>query len=213
MGGAAARPLSGENDMAQNPFDLRAEHGPSLFDARHRFVLSSTWEIPSTRANNAFARALLHGWQVNGIATVSSGTPFTVNAVRMFHCREVIRPCRASSQVVLTLSPTRMRVAILLKAGSVAPLFDGWIRKPKRAGLGTPEERRPRPGVRECGYIRFQKLPSDREHARAIPAECFNIANHANFGIPVTDLASANFGRVLDAGPPRLLQFGLKILF
>ena len=44
-------------------------------------------------------------------------------------------------------------------------------------------------------------------------AECFNIANHANFGIPVTDLASANFGRILDAGPPRLLQFGLKILF
>ena len=35
--GAAARPLSGEVDIAQNPFDLFAEHGPSLFDARHRF--------------------------------------------------------------------------------------------------------------------------------------------------------------------------------
>jgi hypothetical protein len=44
-------------------------------------------------------------------------------------------------------------------------------------------------------------------------AECFNIANHANFGLPENDIASPNFGRILRAGPPRLLQFGLKLLF
>ncbi len=44
-------------------------------------------------------------------------------------------------------------------------------------------------------------------------AESFNLANHANFGLPENDLASPNFGRVLSAGPPRLLQFGLKLLF
>ena len=38
LSGAAAKPLAGENDLAQNPFDLEAEYGPSLFDARHRFV-------------------------------------------------------------------------------------------------------------------------------------------------------------------------------
>ena len=44
-------------------------------------------------------------------------------------------------------------------------------------------------------------------------AECFNIANHANLGLPENDIASPNFGRVLQAGPPRLFQFGLKLLF
>ncbi len=44
-------------------------------------------------------------------------------------------------------------------------------------------------------------------------AEAFNIANHANFGLPVADLNSANFGRILSAGPPRLLQFGMKLMF
>ena len=45
-------------------------------------------------------------------------------------------------------------------------------------------------------------------------AECFNfLANHANFGLPVTDLASPRFGRILEAAPPRLMQFGLKFLF
>jgi hypothetical protein len=44
-------------------------------------------------------------------------------------------------------------------------------------------------------------------------AESFNEANHANFGLPIADLNSSNFGRILRAGPARLTQFALKILF
>jgi hypothetical protein len=44
-------------------------------------------------------------------------------------------------------------------------------------------------------------------------AESFNISNHPNFSVPVADLASPNFGRILTAGPARLTQFGLKVLF
>ena len=39
------------------------------------------------------------------------------------------------------------------------------------------------------------------------------MANHANFGLPVADLNSANFGRIFSAGPPRLMQFALKLIF
>ena len=41
--GSASKPLAGENDLAQNPFDVGAERGRSLFDARQRFVLSYQW--------------------------------------------------------------------------------------------------------------------------------------------------------------------------
>ena len=44
--GSASKPLAGENDLAQNPFDVGAERGRSLFDARHRFVLSYQWSLP-----------------------------------------------------------------------------------------------------------------------------------------------------------------------
>ena len=44
--GSAAKPVAGENDLAQNPFDLAAERGLSLFDARNRFVGSYVWELP-----------------------------------------------------------------------------------------------------------------------------------------------------------------------
>jgi hypothetical protein len=44
-------------------------------------------------------------------------------------------------------------------------------------------------------------------------AECFNLFNHANFGLPENDLQSPAFGQILQAGPPRLLQLALKFLF
>jgi len=53
-----------------------------------------------------------------------------------------------------------------------------------------------------------------REKARVqFRAESFNVMNHANLGLPVNDLASPNFGRVLEAGAPRLIQFALKLQY
>ena len=43
--------------------------------------------------------------------------------------------------------------------------------------------------------------------------ESFNVTNFTNLGLPVADLNSANFGRILSAGPPRLMQFGVKFVF
>src|SRR6185503_53781 len=79
LSGAAAKPLAGENDLAQNPFDLDAEYGPSLFDARHRFVASASWEPRVSAALPAVVRAILDDWQLNVIAAHNSGTPFTVS--------------------------------------------------------------------------------------------------------------------------------------
>lgn len=44
-------------------------------------------------------------------------------------------------------------------------------------------------------------------------AESFNVLNHPNFGLPVADLNSPNFGRIFSAGPPRLMQLAVKIMF
>ena len=43
--------------------------------------------------------------------------------------------------------------------------------------------------------------------------ESFNVANHANFYLPDDDLASPTFGRILQAGSPRLLQLALKLVY
>jgi hypothetical protein len=43
--------------------------------------------------------------------------------------------------------------------------------------------------------------------------EIFNVANHANFANPTAALNSSNFGRILSAGDPRIMQFALKFDF
>ena len=78
LSGSASKPLAGENDLAQNPFDVNAERGRSLFDSRHRFVLSYQWSLPLWRQPKGWYQQVLGNWQVNGIVTAMTGTPFTV---------------------------------------------------------------------------------------------------------------------------------------
>lgn len=74
----ASQSVAGENDLAQNPFNLKSEWGRSMFDARHRFVLSYQWNLPwFSHAHNYYGH-ILGNWQVNGITTLMSNTPFTV---------------------------------------------------------------------------------------------------------------------------------------
>src|ERR1700729_1505195 len=76
--GSASQPVAGENDLAQNPFDLGAEGGRSMFDSHHRFVLSYQWMLPFLQRSNSWYGRVLGNWQLNGIVTAMSGGPFTV---------------------------------------------------------------------------------------------------------------------------------------
>jgi Carboxypeptidase regulatory-like domain len=51
------------------------------------------------------------------------------------------------------------------------------------------------------------------EHPFQFRWEVFNVTNHANFNAPVAALNSSNFGRILTAGAPRIMQFALKYDF
>ena len=59
----------------------------------------------------------------------------------------------------------------------------------------------------------MRTLPLGDDVRLQLRAESFNVLNHPNFGLPVADLNSPNFGRILSAGPPRLVQFAFKLIF
>ncbi len=69
------------------------------------------------------------------------------------------------------------------------------------------------PGYTNLDLALVRDFRFDGDTRLQFRAEVFNVANHANFGLPVADLNSPNFGRILSAGPARLLQFGVKLLF
>jgi outer membrane receptor protein involved in Fe transport len=59
-------------------YDLEHDRGLSAFHARHNFTANASWELPFAAGRTGLAGALLSGWQLNGIASLRSGHPFTV---------------------------------------------------------------------------------------------------------------------------------------
>jgi hypothetical protein len=214
LSGAAAKPLAGENDLAQNPFDLDAEYGPSLFDARHRFVASASWMPPVPASAPAAVRAIVGGWQLNAIATHNSGTPFTVSDSANVSLQANSPPISGfpASRPDLIGDPNAgphtvnawlsrsafQRLNVQTQAGQFGNAGRNIARGPSYTNVDVSLVR----DFRFAGERRFQ-----------FRAEVFNIANHANFGLPVADLNSVNFGQIFTAGAPRLVQFGFKVMF
>ncbi|HSM76260.1 MAG TPA: hypothetical protein VLT57_01475, partial [Bryobacteraceae bacterium] len=206
--------LAGENDLAQNPFDLRAEHGPSLFDATHRLVASGSWEIPLAKHAHGVSRALLQGWQANLIASANSGTPFTVYDSANVSLQASSPPLSAyfASRPDVIGNPNDgphtvsrwlsrapfLRLNPLTQAGQIGNAGRNIARGPDFANVDVSLMKNFRITERFTAQFR---------------AESFNVANHPNFSVPVADLASPNFGRILTASPARLTQFALKVLF
>ena len=59
------------------PLDVRQERGPSDYDVRHSFVVSTLWDLPIFRNRKDAAGSLLGGWQLSGIGTFHTGFPWT----------------------------------------------------------------------------------------------------------------------------------------
>jgi hypothetical protein len=54
------------------------EKGPSLYDARNRFVMSLQYELPKFDGHMLVERLIVGGWSFNTIFQVQSGSPFSV---------------------------------------------------------------------------------------------------------------------------------------
>jgi hypothetical protein len=197
----SAQALAGENDMAQNPFNLAAERGLSLFDARHRFVASGLWELPL-------------GFQLNGIMTANTGTPFTVYDTANVALQATSPPISgyAASRPDLIGDPNTGPRTV--EAWMSRAPFRRLVAATEAGNFGNAGRNIARgPGLVNVDLSLLKSFQLRESVRLQFRAEAFNVANHANFGLPISDLASPNFGRILSAGQARLIQFGLKVIF
>jgi hypothetical protein len=218
MTGSAAQPVAGENDLAQDPNNLAAERGRSLFDARHRFVFSYQWDLPFFKAAHGVTKAALGGWQLNGIATVMSGTPFTV-----FDSNDV--SVQGSAPEITGFSANRPNLVAGRNpnAGPHNPndwlnanAFQRIIQDPNSpvqqfgsAGRNIAQG----PGYANWDFSAFKNFRVAEGKEFQFRAELFDFLNHTNLRLPDSDVSSLNFNHILQAQPPRLVQFALKFLY
>jgi hypothetical protein len=218
MTGSASKPVAGENDLAQNPFDLAAERGRSLFDSRHRFVLSYQWSLPFWRQPHAWYQQILGNWQVNGIATLMSGTPFTVFDSTDFSVQ-------GSAPEISGFFSNRPTLVAGQNPNSGPRTPDDWLNKnafqqvihdPNSAvqQFGTAGRNIAQgPGYANWDFSAFKNIRMAESKEFQFRAEFFNILNHTNFRLPDSDISSPTFNHILAAQSPRLIQLALKFSF
>lgn len=218
MTGSAAKPVAGENDLAQNPFELAAERGPSLFDARHRFVFSYQWSLPFFQQSSGVTQAVLGGWQLNGIATLMSGTPFTV-----FDSTDVSD--QGGAPEITGFSANRPNVVSGQNPNSGPKTTSAWLNAAAFAQV-IPDPNSPvqqfgnagrnigvGPRYSDWDFSIFKNFRVAESKDIQFRAEFFNILNHPNFRLPDSDISSPTFNTIQAALPPRVIQLALKFLF
>jgi hypothetical protein len=216
--GSASQSVAGENDLAQNPFDVRAEHGRSMFDARHRFVVSYQWNLPWFNHPQNWYGRVLGNWQVNGITTLMSNTPFTVY--------DSSNPSlQGSAPEISGFFSSRPNIVGNPNAGA-CPLSGAAVRTPQcwfntgafqqaqtgqfgNVGRNTLNG----PAFQQWDFSALKTIPIHESMNLQFRAEFFNIFNNVNFRLPDNDISSPNFGQIQAAQPGRVVQLALKFMF
>ena len=218
MTGSAAKPVAGENDLAQNPFDLGAERGRSLFDDRNRLVLSYQWSMPFWKQPHGWYQKVLGDWQMNGIVTLMSGTPFTVFDSTDFSVQgsapEISGFFSNRPNLVPGQNPNsgpRTPGAWLNRSAFQQIINDpnSPVQQFGSAGRNIAQG----PGYADWDFSMFKNIPVAEGKEFQFRAEFFNLLNHPNFRLPDPDISSSTFNQILEAQPPRLIQLALKFVF
>jgi outer membrane receptor protein involved in Fe transport len=216
--GSASQPVAGENDLAQNPFNLSAERGRSMFDARHRFVLSYQWSLPFLQHSGSWYGHVLGNWQLNGIVTAMSGTPFTV-----FDSNDV--SLQGQAPEISGFSSNRPNVIGNPNSGphTAAQWFNVNAFQRITQDPNSPVQQfgnEGRNAVQGPGYVNwdfsaFKNIRVTESKEVQFRGELFNVLNHTNFRLPVSDISapSTAFGHIQSDVSPRVIQVALKFLF
>ena len=214
--GSASQPVAGENDLAQNPFDLASERGRSMFDARHRLVLSYQWSVPFWRQAHTWYQQALGNWQFNGIVTAMSGTPFTV-----FDSTDT--SLQGSAPEITGFSANRPNLAGDPNSGPRTP--QEWLNKAAFQRI-TPDPNSPvqqfgnegrnvvqGPGYANWDFSAVKNIRVMEGKELQFRGELFNFLNHTNLRLPNSDISSPTFGEIHSDLGPRVIQVALKFLF
>ena len=214
--------------LPQNPFDARADRGPSTFDIKQALTFSLFQDLHADRAAllRPLGKTLTAGWQLLSIGTLMSGLPFTVySGVQQtgIGSGSTDRPDQIGVPDLSTGRNVREDY-FGLGAGN-ASLFYLPINVPGGTGpnhgtLGTLGRNTFRgPGLHNLDVALIKDTPlkfGSRGEVASLQfrAEFFNVFNIVNFGLPSNIVLGPGFGEISrTAGSSRQIQFSLKVIY
>ena len=193
-----------------NPFDFRRSRSLSLFDARHRFVFSPVWELPFPK-REGLAGKVENGWQVSGIVTYQSGFPFRVQSGDDTELTTSDGDFEVVGQPTIT-GP----VHFFNPRTHNNQYFDTSVFQDSALGTfgNSPRSLCCGSSISQSDISIMKRTPIGERLNTEFRAEFYNAFNHTQFLNPDGNFShTATFGTVTSARDPRLIQFGLKLLF
>jgi hypothetical protein len=206
---------------SSDPYNQRADYGPSIFNKKHNLTANAVYVLPF-RGNK-----FVEGWELSGVVSATSGFPFSVTT-GTFDLAGLGNP-NVYQRVNMAPGCTPQSATLGTKAKwfnpscFTLPLVGHFGDEGRNAFVSPP--------LRNVDFaiLKDTKVPKVSEtFAVQFRAEAFNLFNHTNLGLPSTGLYSqgpvvngvltgnviANAGTFTSTfSPQRTLQFGLKILF
>jgi outer membrane receptor protein involved in Fe transport len=195
------------------------EKGPSLYDARNRFVLSLVYEFPKFDGHMLAERLVLGGWNFNTIFQTQSGSPFAViNASTTaqsltFRPNQTCNPNAFSTRQAGTLAtqhffntacfalPTTTVNGLTLVNNSQSG------NAPRNSVLG--------PSFNTTDASIFKTFGITDRYKSEFRFEVFNVFNEAHFSQPSATFGTPTFGQITSTigNDSRVIQMAFKLLF
>jgi hypothetical protein len=207
------------------PGTRHADWALSQINLNQQFTASVIYDLPFGRGRafggnwNGSMNAILGGWQTTVIEKITSGFPvFIVNSVNQsgVNFQDNFATNNRPNQIC---DPTLVHQTInqWFNQNCFDPAVPGTLGTASRTPLSGPD-------FVNTDFSLIKRFHITERVGADFRAEFFNIFNHAQFGLPVSDLARPNgtsfdpgvsqLGKILyTVNNPRLIQFAIKVMF
>jgi len=198
------------DELYAGPQDIRnfrADRADLSGLARHVFRLNYLYDLPFGKGkpflnHGGPANYLLGGWQIAGITSALSGTPFSVT----YNSTILGSPSGRADLVgdARVDDPTIQRWFNPAAFAVPAPFTFG--NSGRNILLG--------PGSLTFDFSIYKQFTFAEKATLQFRSEFFNILNRANFGNPASNISvPATVGVISSSAPARVIQFGLRLTF
>jgi hypothetical protein len=185
------------------------DRGNAAFDLRHRFTISSTYRLPFGKgarffSNGRFTNVVFGGWQLNAIATVQTGLPFTPGLATSTTNGTGSRPDGLRDATLPADQRSLKRWFDPTAFGTPAPYTYGNLGRDTLFG----------PGRVNFDSSLFKDFQIHEGWKMQFRAESFNMFNHPQFGQPNASIGNSAAGVISGTvGNPRQMQLALRLAF
>ncbi|MFB3828835.1 MAG: carboxypeptidase regulatory-like domain-containing protein [Bryobacteraceae bacterium] len=212
----------GDNDQVQNIYDRKHERSMSTNHIPHRAVISPILELPFGKGkplvnSNRVLGWIAGGWQVSGILTLQSGSPFGVSVVN--GPRDLLGDDADGTNLRADVVgdwrlPEGQKGKPAVGQRGIAWFKPEAFASPARFTHGNTA----RTIILGPGFVRADTAVTKnfrfRERYRVqFRWEAFNVSNTPLFGLPGNGLGSGGFGVAGAGSDDREMQFALKLYY